>query len=249
MGQLQSTVSHPQPQPGPDPDPDPDAVEAEPPRVPDVIALPLEHPFAPIIFNIGPRTPSPPSSSHNGNIYTHFAFHVNPTIPALELAALEADVAATNTNTNTNNDEGKEFKIARRLLKYGADPNGVVTTTPLATPLGAAAYCGHWQLVDLLIEHGADPDRTSTHGSRPIHDCIKGLSHSLLNRVSSSSSSSNNACAHAPAVACLARLLNASADPNTGVDSDTGSDHYGFTALHDACALPTLEARHTFVEM
>src|SRR5262245_41577640 len=56
-----------------------------------------------------------------------------------------------------------EYEIAVQLLDSGADPNGAdpdpFPYSLIDTPLTLAAEHGNFDLVRLLIAHGADPDR------------------------------------------------------------------------------------------
>jgi uncharacterized protein len=58
----------------------------------------------------------------------------------------------------------------RALLAAGADPNELATASfAQVTPLGTAATFGANELAELLLDHGADPERTSDHGHTPLH--------------------------------------------------------------------------------
>lgn len=73
----------------------------------------------------------------------------NPDIGPVEVSVLE--YAARQGKT----------EIAGALLEAGASPAGIANTQPDAgrrSPLYWAALGGHQQIIDLLIEHGADPD-------------------------------------------------------------------------------------------
>lgn len=52
----------------------------------------------------------------------------------------------------------QEYEIARQLLDSGANPNPVVSYDMEDAPLALAAHQGDFDLVRLLIAHGADPD-------------------------------------------------------------------------------------------
>lgn len=56
---------------------------------------------------------------------------------------------------------GQEYQIARQLLDSGADPNPVASYDMQDAPLAVAASQGDFDLVRLLIAHGADPDTYS----------------------------------------------------------------------------------------
>lgn len=58
----------------------------------------------------------------------------------------------------------------RTLLAAGADPNELATASfAQVTPLGTAATFGANEIAELLLDHGADPERTSDHGHTPLH--------------------------------------------------------------------------------
>lgn len=52
----------------------------------------------------------------------------------------------------------QEYEIARQLLDSGANPNPVASYDMQDAPLALAACRGDFDLVRLLIAHGADPD-------------------------------------------------------------------------------------------
>ena len=59
---------------------------------------------------------------------------------------------------------------ARALLAAGADANELATASfAQVTPLGTAATFGAAEIVGLLLDHGADTERTSDHGNTPLH--------------------------------------------------------------------------------
>ena len=84
--------------------------------------------------------------------------------------------------------------LIRKLLEAGADPNHVVDATPrsrrnfggsprirFATALMRAAYSADLELVQLLLDHGADPDVRSSDNETPLlaaagHGWIDGYS-------------------------------------------------------------------------
>ena len=58
----------------------------------------------------------------------------------------------------------------RALLAAGADTNELATASfAQVTPLGTAATFGAAEIVGLLLDHGADTERTSDHGNTPLH--------------------------------------------------------------------------------
>jgi ankyrin repeat protein len=59
---------------------------------------------------------------------------------------------------------------ARTLLAAGADPNELATASfAQVTPLGTAATFGTNDIAELLLDHDANPERTSDHGHTPLH--------------------------------------------------------------------------------
>jgi uncharacterized protein len=58
----------------------------------------------------------------------------------------------------------------RALLAAGADPNELATASfARVTPLGTAATFGANEVAELLLDHGADTEKTSDHGNTPLH--------------------------------------------------------------------------------
>jgi len=58
----------------------------------------------------------------------------------------------------------------RTLLAAGADPNELATASfAQVTPLGTAATFGANEIAELLLDRGADTERTSDHGNTPLH--------------------------------------------------------------------------------
>jgi len=53
------------------------------------------------------------------------------------------------------------------LLKHGADVNAIEEEYR-STPLGMAARWGHGEMVELLLRHGADPNRSGAPWSTPL---------------------------------------------------------------------------------
>ena len=62
----------------------------------------------------------------------------------------------------------REYEITQQLLDSGANPNPVTSYDMQDAPLALAAYRGDFDLVRLLIAHGADPNIYSgTYALRP----------------------------------------------------------------------------------
>ena len=57
--------------------------------------------------------------------------------------------------------------MVQLLLNGGADPNGASTGNG-RTPLHFAAYRGHKDVVQILLDKGADPSRTDNSGCTPL---------------------------------------------------------------------------------
>ena len=58
----------------------------------------------------------------------------------------------------------------QQLLQDGADVN---SGTDAGTPLTAASLAGRPELVELLLDNGADPDREDASGNRPLIVMVK----------------------------------------------------------------------------
>lgn len=56
---------------------------------------------------------------------------------------------------------------AKLLIEYGADINAIDEEYQ-STPLGMAARWGHEKMVDLLLKHGADPNKSGAAWSTPV---------------------------------------------------------------------------------
>ena len=65
------------------------------------------------------------------------------------------------------------------LLTAGADANAK-TRSGLVTPLHRAAYCGHLKVVQLLLQHKADPTMCDSDGQNPLHKASEVVFNSLL---------------------------------------------------------------------
>jgi ankyrin repeat protein len=58
----------------------------------------------------------------------------------------------------------------RALLADDADPDELATASfALVTPLGTAATFGANEVAQVLLDHGADTEKTSDHGNTPLH--------------------------------------------------------------------------------
>ncbi|KAM0806765.1 putative Multiple ankyrin repeats single kh domain protein [Seiridium cardinale] len=72
------------------------------------------------------------------------------------------------------------LNMVKALLDRGAEAQGTNTENPLLL----AARAGHEDVVDLLLERGADPNfSTYTHRSRPVWGAITGGSLSILRKL------------------------------------------------------------------
>jgi ankyrin repeat protein len=61
-------------------------------------------------------------------------------------------------------------RAARALLAGGAEPDELATASfAQVTPLGTAATFGANEVAAVLLDHGADTERTSDHGNTPLH--------------------------------------------------------------------------------
>ena len=69
----------------------------------------------------------------------------------------------------------------RALLAAGADADVLATASfAQVTPLGTAATFGAVEVVELLLDHGADTERTSDHGNTPIHSAAANGSRAIV---------------------------------------------------------------------
>ena len=66
----------------------------------------------------------------------------------------------------------KELPKVRQLLDGGADPNYVKTGGSNSTLLHTAVWSGI-EMVDLLLQHGADPLKTNLFGERAFHTALQ----------------------------------------------------------------------------
>lgn len=67
-----------------------------------------------------------------------------------------------------------KYKDAKYLLKHGADPNfeTVDQFEDHQTPLGNAVWRGHKKLIQLLLDHGADPDIIDGMSGGPLVEAL-----------------------------------------------------------------------------
>lgn len=67
------------------------------------------------------------------------------------------------------------------LLAAGADPDALATASfAQVTPLGTAATFGATDVAELLLDHGANTERTSDHGATPLHSAAANGNHALV---------------------------------------------------------------------
>lgn len=78
----------------------------------------------------------------------------------------------------------KETDLARRLLETGCDVNAVRSDDRTVTALMRAARSGNLAMVELLLEHGADPSITNPDGKTALdlarNRAVKDLLHAAL---------------------------------------------------------------------
>lgn len=106
----------------------------------------------------------------------------------------------------------------RSLIKQGAllnyqhttDARNLPDSNPGKTALHYAAWHGRWEVVDLLLQSGANPNATRMSGDTPLVEWVRGLSNS---------SPASSTQYHRAAVL----LLMAGADPALGADAPAGS--------------------------
>ena len=69
----------------------------------------------------------------------------------------------------------------RALLAAGADPDELATASfAQVTALGTAATFGANEVAELLLDHGADTERTSDHGNTPLHSAAANGNRTLV---------------------------------------------------------------------
>ena len=69
----------------------------------------------------------------------------------------------------------------RALLASGANPNELATASfAQVTPLGTAATFGANEIAELLLDNGADTERTSDHGNTPLHSAAANGNRALV---------------------------------------------------------------------
>ncbi len=118
-------------------------------------------------------------------------------------------------------------QIAAILIEAGAEVNMIDSDERRLTPLHRFARAGDLELVELLIQHGADVNARS-HIGTPLHLALAGNDGKLPDRWRD----------------IVAVLLNAGAEIDAPVDPDTDC----WTPLHQACNDGFLEAVQYLVE-
>jgi ankyrin repeat protein len=68
----------------------------------------------------------------------------------------------------------RQFAIAERLLNRGADVNYQCKNTEHSTPLHTAASYGLGEFIQLLVEHGANPDLKDELGNTAYDYAVRG---------------------------------------------------------------------------
>jgi ankyrin repeat protein len=69
----------------------------------------------------------------------------------------------------------------RALLAAGADPNELATASfAEVTALGTAATFGANDIAEILLDHGADTERTADHGNTPLHSALANGNRALV---------------------------------------------------------------------
>lgn len=105
----------------------------------------------------------------------------------------------------------------RTLIDQGAiidyphptDARSLPDSNPGKTALHYAAWHGRWEVVDLLLQSGANPNAMRMSGDTPLLEWVRGLSNSQLGGLGY----------HRTAVL----LMRAGADPALGADTPAGS--------------------------
>ncbi len=95
--------------------------------------------------------------------------------------------------------------------------------------LNGAAFHGHWQLCEFLLDRGADPNREMPNGERPLHAALTKAGRPQTRHV-------------------VATLLASGADPNAAAEADAETGCFmrdvrtrGETPLHRAAAFGSEE--------
>lgn len=84
----------------------------------------------------------------------------------------------TGMNPNARDSEGntalglalhqRNYAIVELLLKYKADPNLPVKFNTSTTPLEFAVRMDRLDMIEILLQHGANPNNTNRNGQSPI---------------------------------------------------------------------------------
>ena len=74
-------------------------------------------------------------------------------------------------------------EVARILLDRGADPSLASTNALHLSPLHSAVASDSFELVDLLLERGADPNAREASGSTPLHSAAGHGNRAVIERL------------------------------------------------------------------